>query len=595
MSLESSDEAPINKHRPRVHKHLEKAAPQGWHWGSFARAIGDVEASAYDDLNTGTLPFLLGDCLAVAELRVLFNTLLDSASGLRQAIEPFGLRGAADFVTQGLGQPQLLQLLLLLPDPMIISALDECVQKDKIHVPRTEIRRPVVNAERFSGAWGAQLELGARGTRVATRTADVPTLRLQRLVAELYGVEVASAADDLDWLLREVDGPSLEARLAEFLRTTTPADVVLRLIAMRKDKVMGTATHLRFSLPTCSSDAEVVEHVLWRLALTADAPSDPHESYWRQHEALEQRLTTAAVSPLLDEDAIRSLAANYFVALEGVLDDALHFATWVLTYDHFLSGRPFVFRPQASRRHSTDYLNQLAKAVPEQTPDYSDERATLYSLCVGFKLLAQDLVSLAKRAEEFTRPAHERPEYFEHTPLQSFPFNHTLPYLDLQPDARIRVSSTLSEVGRVLLDSRISEIRNQQLHFRRSRADSDRFVYCLKAAREAVHLLEVSGLSRLEFGSARREVDQWGRSSVRFSDKRGKEVTFARPSRFSWCGLPELRERQYLVTSATFAEPNEMFRFVLQEESPFASAYDDFPRRPKLRERAVPGAGETLD
>lgn len=172
MSLESSDEAPINKHRPRVHKHLEKAAPQGWHWGSFARAIGDVEASAYDDLNTGTLPFLLGDCLAVAELRVLFNTLLDSASGLRQAIEPFGLRGAADFVTQGLGQPQLLQLLLLLPDPMIISALDECVQKDKIHVPRTEIRRPVVNAERFSGAWGRNLNwvLEARASLPGPRT-----------------------------------------------------------------------------------------------------------------------------------------------------------------------------------------------------------------------------------------------------------------------------------------------------------------------------------------------------------------------------------------------------------------------------------------
>lgn len=595
VSLESSDEAPINKFRTNAHKHLEKSEPRGWQWGSFARSISATESASYDDLNTGTLPFLLGDCLALSELRLLFCALLDSASGLRKQLEPLGLRGNAEGLAEGLDQSRLLQLVLLLPDHVIISALDACVQASKIQVPRSEVRRPIINAGRRSGAWGAQLELGSRGTRVATRNRGVSALRLQRLISELYGVEVASAAEDLDWLLREIDGPSLEARLAEFLRTTTPADVVLRLIAMRKDKVVGTAEHLRFALPTSSSDGEVVEHVLWRLALDADAPSDPHASYWRQHEALEQRLTTAAVSPLLDEEAIRSVAANYFVALEGLLDDALHFATWVFTHDHFTSQRPFVFRPQLGRRHSTDYLNLLAKSVPEQPPDYTEERASLYSLCIGFKLLSDDLRASAQRAEELTRPEAERPDYFEFTPLQAFPFHHTLPYLDLQPEAKLRVCTTLDEVGRILLDSRISEIRNQQLHFRRSRADSDRFVDCLRAAREAVHMLEVNGLARLEFGPVRTEVDQWGRSSVHFRDKRGKEVTFARPSRFAWCGLPELNEKQYLVTSSTFAEPNEMLRFLLEEESLFADAYDEFPRRPKLRERAVPGAGDTVD
>lgn len=96
----------------------------------------------------------------------------------------------------------------------------------------------------------------------------------------------------------------------------------------------------------------------------------------------------------------------------------------------------------------------------------------------------------------------------------------------------------------------------------------------------------------MEFGFEGLEVDQWGRASVRFRDSRGQEVTFARPSRFRWCGLPALDGRQYLVTSATFAEPNEMFRFVLQEESLFASTYDGYPRRPKRRERAIPGEGD---
>jgi len=587
VRLETSDEAAVNKHRTRMHKHLEKGAPRGWHWGSFTRAVEQSDVAAYDDLNTGTLPLLLGDCLALEELRVLATALLNSGSGFREVVATVGLKGRADSIVAGLDQPKLLQLLLLLPDQSLLTALDECVYEQAIHVPRTEVRRPVVNGSKTTGAWGAQVELGARGVRISTLPGDVPTLRLQRLISELYGVEVASAADDLEWLLREVDGPNLEARLAEFLRTTTPGDVVLRLIAMRKDKVLGTAKHLRFNLPESTSDGEVVEHVLWRLALTADEPSDPHADYWRQHEALEQRLTTAAISPLLDEEAIRSLAANYFVALEGLLDDSLHFATWVLTHDHFSSPRPFTFRPTDSRRHSTERLNELAKRVPEQPPDYSEDRATLYSLCLGFRLLGEHLSSLSVEADSHLRAKAEQPERFEHTTLQAFPFNHVVPYLDLQPEARERMLTALKSVGKVLLDSRVSEIRNQQLHFRRSRADSDRFVECLRAAREAVHVLETSGLARFEFGFERREVDQFGRASVRLRDARGKEVTFARPSRFNWCGLPELSERQYLVTGATFAEPNEMFRFVLQEDSLFAASYDGFPRRPKPRERAV--------
>jgi hypothetical protein len=349
---------------------------------------------------------------------------------------------------------------------------------------------------------------------------------------------------------------------------------------------------LRFALPEGSGDEDVVEHILWRLGLTADEPSDPHDAFWRQHSALEQRLTTAAVSPLLDEEAIRSLAANYFVALEGVLDDALHFATWVLTHDHFASAQPFVFRPHAARSHSTAYLNSLGKSVTELQPDYSDEKASLYSLCLGFKLLSDNLAALEAEAASKARLANERPERFGHTSLQSFPFAHVVPYLDLQVDARLRLRDVLARVGKTLLTSRISEIRNQQLHFRRSRADSDRFIECLHAAREAVHTLEASGLARLEFGFEGRELDQWARASVRFRDRRGKEVTFARPSRFRWCGLPSLDARQYLITTATFAEPNEMLRFTLQEESLFASLYDHFPRRPKRRERAV---GNGLD
>ncbi|MEV1283785.1 hypothetical protein [Modestobacter sp. NPDC049651] len=595
VHLDSSDEAPVNKYRSKIHRHLERGSKRAWQWASFIRDIGMSLAGSYDDLNTGSLPYLLGDSLTLPELRILFGQLLDSNSGLRSKIAALRLRGPSVKIAESLDQARLLQLILLLKDSVIVEALDACVQDSKIVVPRTEVRRPVVNADRHAGAWGVQVELGYRGVRIAAASSDVPTLRLQRLTSELYGVEVASSAEDLEWLLREVDGPSLEARLAEFLRTTTPSEVIGRLIAMRKEKVLGTAKHLRFALPESSGDDEVIEHVLWRLGLMADDPSDPHESYWKRHAALEQRLTTAAVSPLLDEEAIRSLAANYFVALEGLLDDALHFSAWVLTHDHFASAQPFVFRPSVARRHSTTYLNELAKGVADPQPDYSDERASLYSLCLGFKLLGDRVATVVSEADDHLRPAADRPERFQFTALQSFPFNHVLPFLDLQPEARDRVIHSLREVGRVLMDSRISEIRNQQLHFRRSRADSDRFIQCLRAAREAVHLLEVSGLTRVEFGFEGHEVDQWGRSSVRLRDSRGKEVTFARPSRFRWCGLPDLEGRQYLVTSATFAEPNEMFRFVLQEESLFSSAYDGYPRRPKRRERAILGEGDKSD
>jgi hypothetical protein len=596
VQLETSTEALINKHRPLIHKYLEKVHKQPWEWGSFAREVADAEKFAYDDLNSGTLAALLGDSLGDEELRNLLRALLDTGSGLRSLIEPLGLRGRSSDITAGLGHAQMLQLILLLDNGAIIAQIDELTQRGVIAVPRTEIRRPVVNAAARTGAWQGQVELGSRGIRVAPAAGEIAVLRLQRLISDLYETETTSAAEDLGWLLREVEGPTLEGRLAEFLRRTAPAEVVRRLIATRRDKVVSAAARLRFTLPGTTSDDTVVEHILWRLGFSPDEPEDPHSEYWRQHAALEQRLTTAAVSPLLDEEAIRSLAANYFVALEHVLVDSLHFIAWAMTYDHFASDHPFVYRPSKSRAHSLELLNILAKGVNTEAPDYADDKVSLYSLCLGFKLVAGHLTDLLEeRAELHTRPTADRPERFAHTTLQAFPFGHTIPFMDLQPESQRRVVSALNEVATTLLESRISEIRNQQLHFRRSRADSDRFLDCLRAAQRAVRSLETSGFTRLEFDIDSREADEWDRVSVTFRDRRDREVTFARPSRFEWCSLPDLNGRQYLVTSATFAEPNEMLRFKLEEESLFASAYDNYPRRPRQEQRAVASAQAKLE
>jgi hypothetical protein len=161
--------------------------------------------------------------------------------------------------------------------------------------------------------------------------------------------------------------------------------------------------------------------------------------------------------------------------------------------------------------------------------------------------------------------------------------------LDLTASSQRHILEVLQEASRLMVAANVSDVRNEQLHYRRAHGDLDRLLSCLAAVDEAVSLLEDAGLTRTLYYPDRREADRWGRRTVYFSDRRDREIALGRPSSYAWLNLPPLSWPQYLITSAQFAEPNEIVRVTLASSSEYTKLWQNFPlrRQSSTREQSL--------
>ena len=204
------------------------------------------------------------------------------------------------------------------------------------------------------------------------------------------------------------------------------------------------------------------------------------------------RLTSARS---LIKSLIRGLSANYFVALEQLLSDSLAFASWVLTADHVSERHPFSFDAAAQVDIGFSYLLEA-----DDERERPSEGWTLRPLCDGFKRLADLLEAAGDDADDVHRrdPA-AFPDFAGRTALQHFPFDHVMAFLDLTPTSRRRILELLQAASENLIKSRVFEVRNEQLHFRRASSDVDKLIGSLTHVESAVRLLEDAGFTRILF------------------------------------------------------------------------------------------------
>lgn len=596
--LSTDTSASINEHFPKIYRVLQKEAPEPWAWGDFFGDIMGRTAASYDDLSLATLPHLIGDGLTDTELRSLLEYLMDETGGaFRSLLTPLKLRGKASDALAELDRAQMMQLALLNADAAIIEALDRLVLNKTIVIPEGEIRRPVLHRAVTSGQFGLQVQLGRYGYRVHSVQADLGPLRLRRLVDGLYLLDEESDVTELEWQLREVDAPTLASRLDEYVRTFTPEQVVRRLVLARRTNMISACTSLGIDEHRTWSDEDLIGATLWKLDFMPATDRDGAKRFWQVHERMKQVTQTAGVSALVDQEAVRALASNYFVLLEEFLDDCLAFSVWALTNDHISSPRPFSYRASEESGRSFEKLAEYESSRDSgpETVRFSGKN-TLYELARGFGSLAGLLRTHAQSPEASKRGENDFPKFAAHTGLKHFPFRHRVPFLDLRPESQSVLLDVLDDVGRTLVAADVSGVRNDQLHFRRSTADLGRLSECLNAVESSARRLEQSGLTRLLFRPLREQADEWGRRIFTLVDPRGREIAVARPSSYDWLLLPGLRSAQYLMTSAVFAEPNEFLRFREDISSEFAKYWDGYPARRSQASATtlmVPGMNES--
>ncbi|GID98015.1 hypothetical protein Adi01nite_74270 [Amorphoplanes digitatis] len=587
--LETAYDADINEDHSKAAKLLDHEYPDISDWPGYFRRSGMYSGDMYNDFAGDGLADLLGDALSEPELRLFFSKLLNSGPALRETLRKLGgPSGKAGDIASRLDSAQMLQLSLCTSDQEMFAALDALVLAGEIVIPDGEIRVPVVNGLKYTGAFDLQAELSRHGVRIQSEDASLSTLRLRRLVRQMYRFDSEDDRLELAWHLelRHEGTDTLDAVVEQYLRSSTPRHAVSKLLLARRSNFIVAAERLTLADKLMKSDDDRINGVLWKLGFSVEDFRDPHQRFWALHDNLialtRQTTLRGRVGP--DEDDVRSAAVNYFVALEDILKDALMFTTWALTTDHYSSDRRFTYRDEIDAPRALDTLR--ARAEIEVDADGKprltiEDRISLYPMMRGFGLLAKILRAYQGAASQHVRANNRIPEWFKSQELQRFPFGHTVPFLDLLPDSQTDILRTLDHISTRLIGAEVSDARNDWLHSRRDRVETERLRSSLDAVRDAVEAIQDKGFSRQIFRRVRTQRDEAARATVVLSDNRGQELLLLWPSGLGWLGLPGVDLPQHVMTSAQFAEPSEVLRFTTQEESAFAKMWADYPRRPR--------------
>lgn len=493
------------------------------------------------------------------------------------------LRRKLESATRG----ELLQLCWVGTDRQIYDAIDSLIRDGKVTIPDTEVRRATINLAR-AGAFHVGIEFGSMGVRTVPAQVDLPLLRLNRLIGQIYDLSSPTDNADLAWLLRGFSGTSVESSLANFLRTVDPSQAVHSLVLWRRNNVDRALEHLMMSKddfkdpedPTSLReipDEVLVRKLMWRLGFQQVELVRITESFWMRHRELAQQLRDMNPNHAASIDATKSAAHLLFTELEGVLTDSLEYVSWALTYDHPSAESPFVFKTsqgtQARENLHTWWKGQRGEGLK------LNGQPSLYVLSRSFQVLAALLRDMQAKRDSFGRSAQGRPRYAGKTDLRRFPFESTRVFLDLLPDSQAYIIDGLEAITEILVRADVSGVRNDVAHYRRSTLEMERLDAALDATRRAVEKIEALGFARILFWSDGTQKDRWGRVTHHLKASDGSEFSVLRPSPFQWVGFPRLNQPQYIMRSAKFAEPSEVLRFGLGCESQFAEMWSNYPRR----------------
>lgn len=590
VHLTTSSAATINSHRDK----FEDAFPDGdskeVDWFGAADDVRDVDAIMFSDTAVGVSATLLGDALSLRELRGLIAYLFNSTGGsLRDLVRDFLDVGDATQTVAGLDRAQLMQIALLVKEPVLQEALDSLVYDSEIVVPAGEVRRPVLNKERRSGAFGLSPELGNLGVRFVSDHPGFAALRLRDELTNIYDLNNPDDRDDLGWMLRGIVADSLEEQLDTFFRTAEPLDCVTRLGLVGRDALRRLAKNLRIGHGLEEADESIANRILWKLGFPLHSEQDPRAEFWRLHEKL-LGLTRASSAPgMRDTEEFLGVASKYFRELERFLQESLAFSAWALLHDHVADPHAFHYGFEADNARGFELVQESVAFGGDsyKSYDFLSDKLDIYTMARGFEFLSSRLAALHDEAEALTRSADDFPAYSRGSRLKKFPFVSTAPFLCLTEGSRMKLVSGLKSVAQALQRGKVNEVRNDHQHYRKTASGVGQIEQALREAENAMRTIESLGLALVESRVEDAVHDRWGRSEYYLAAPRGTRHVIARPSSFDWLGLPELDQAQYILRGAVFAEPNEVLRFQRRLDSEYSEMWQDVPARRRPRGSAL--------
>ena len=197
----------------------------------------------------------------------------------------------------------------------------------------------------------------------------------------------------------------------------------------------------------------------------------------------------------------------------------------------------------------------------------------LGTLSLAFTELIAALNLTSEHATDYARL--RVPDWVDATPLLSYPFRHTRPFLDLAEDARVRLLHDLRRVPAVMGTADVTGVRNRIDHWReeeesgRSFPSETEIKTVCDAVETLVNNLTESGLYPCGLRLVQQTGDAYERVRIEFAGSGGKSLTLFEPSSLMLTGLPR-SHMQVALTGARIAEQSDCLRFRLVAPSAYS-------------------------
>jgi hypothetical protein len=585
--LSSSMRAPVNAYRAIFDDALKDTSGELSDWAGFFRRISITRKQDYDAGSEASIPYFVGEAFSNVELAKIANRVCKEDGVHKLLPKDFINRLTSDATaSEELEDPkceraELIQAILCASDAVIRSTIDDLVLNNEIVVPKGEVRTPVLNGKHYLGQWGTYFELGYLGTRVVGMFPSLAELRLKDLLRSSYQLPGGDYRQNLDWILRNVDGSSLDDKLMTYISSANPKDVLKHTILPYKAATDFACEYVNFDTKGVQFpiiDSSNLEEILsWRLGFTEKIRDGAYTKFMKaQHDAI------SAIPGSEDEVeyllSMRGGVTHLFTSLETYLKQLLAFLTWALIFDHYKDENPFRYTVEKARIFANHTL------LPSSSLDGDIESLTLRPLINQYHHL-YNLLKSHDEANDSERPKSDYPAFTSKTTLQLFPLKHNIPFLDLRTKARKEILNELNLFATSLSKNEVFQVRNGFSH---GGLQAPPDLYTVRSVfttiRSSVQRLELAGLGLAISSYEHSESDPWGRVKHKLVSETRAVRILQEPSDLEFIGLPEPESPQLILSPAILQTSNEPLRFSIGSDSDYSNYWKGFPNYPEPSE-----------
>lgn len=579
-------EVPLTKLDYMVKQALkEKLGPPSEWSGSLTGKYVARRASEERPFTYCDLPIFVAESIIGRERTMLLTRALeqDTSKELRAILSTPPRRknagdGKPEEVATRLSSEEQLQLLLVLPDAVIVDLVDQLTESGALSIPHGQTR--TARQELLPSSLSIPCELSRLGMR-STREPSIVTL-----VSFIYSAYTEQELQgDLQWRLRASVGIPLKEALVGYVREKGPKLAIQELVLSSPKIAKYVCKQLCLSLDRMASKTDdAVDRVLWKMGFNPPQYDDFCERFASHLDRFNQAvLSTPSLKTEDEREAIRAAGVNLFVYLERFIENLISYNVWLLSSDHFLVTQ-FHFNLNDAREQVKRVLGAtLTNGDVSVSWDTQGENSLGVLLAyLGESLRWIESMQTAER-DNLRRSEADIPHFAEVLKTR-FPFYHTELWADCDPTQFRSYRDRYALIVSLLQKAELAYVRNGLDHMR----DASRFpkidtmLAFVSRIREAYTTAVVRRYLAEVWWFERAEKDRFGMITYYLNNVLGHSLVLHGPEMLQCLpGIPT--DAPVLVAPENLlGEPNASLTFSLRDVTEYDLYWRGYPRRRRI-------------